>query len=96
MFTRILVIASLLSYLALQSSPASASGMDIDGYCVSRGYAFAFARDTNDAFSWVCSEIDDPEPDGINLNRLCRWQYGYGYRAVYADRHDAYSWSCVK
>lgn len=90
-------IAFLLTFatlfLKVDSSHAQGGGLDLNGYCQSRGYSHATLTQHN-AHGWVCVHANG-STTGMDLNAACQRQYGSSApRAVYADFNNPYSWTC--
>jgi hypothetical protein len=80
----------------------SVGGLDLDGYCRSKG--FAGATLTKDRFgpghaygNWACSPQSGGKPSIIVVKNACDWQYPSLQTLAQArDNNDAYSWECKR
>ena len=92
------------SFVGVFGSPQPAErelgGIDLDGYCRSRGYIGAVlvgpAQGPNAAYDWRCRSSDGGAT-GISVDDACRWMYSDP--SAYSrpkDQNDAYSWRCYR
>ena len=90
-------ITGLADVSIAQASPMNQSGsLDMDAYCVSIGALHSFVGMSGDIDSWRCATTPYGGGRPIDVQQACERQYGSGYKAVYSDRNDAYSWYCSR
>lgn len=89
-------------YAEYQASNSSGSeipddgvGLDLSGYCRSRGLEGAALTEQN-AHGWAC-QAKDGATSGMDLFDACRWQYGDALPVPrYTDFADPFSWKCYR
>lgn len=75
------------------STAPTSGGLDLSGYCQSKGYAGATLLEHN-AFGWACQAANGATA-GMDLFAACRWQHGGALPIPrYSDFNDPYSWQC--
>ncbi|MHB8626114.1 MAG: SH3 domain-containing protein [Aggregatilineales bacterium] len=97
-FRRLLTI-SLVVVIAYTIFPlahvnAQSGGMDIDGYCRSKGYVGAMLTQQT-VYGWNCKD-GNGNPHGMDLYDLCAWQYhGALPTPQFSNFNDPNSWLCT-
>ncbi|UYN90093.1 MAG: SH3 domain-containing protein [Anaerolineales bacterium] len=72
---------------------AQSGGLDLDGYCRSKGYSKAELVENN-AYGWRCKGADG-SLHNMDLYDACHWQYGGQLPTPqFSDFNNAYSWKC--
>ncbi len=79
--------------------PQQCGALDLDHYC-SETYGNEFSSilmDPKGALDWRCTpalQRNNIESRGLNMQKACQTQYGYGATARVGDMNDGYSWCC--
>jgi hypothetical protein len=90
--------ASQSQYVSPQTSTAGRCGMHLDAYCQQRyGYdSTSVLTRPDDARSWACDARQGTRRlIPINMDDVCRAEWGQGSRGIMDDVHNFESWHCT-
>ena len=99
LFASVAIAAGLLFAAAPASASVYLGGVDMQRACNTQYQGFglqAVVRDQRNAFSWRCAAPWDNSSYGIDVNRECVTQYGYGANAGLGSTSNPYSWYCKR